>query len=158
MNISDWALIAATVSRPILAVQAQKWVERATESLRHRYAGLGVRRCSKRETQLRKPVSVTYRTGLRYAETEIGKWRAETGAAKPPDSEPKVREFASQRLGPARILRECRQFSHRQKSHGGDRTGWLGWEDSNSQMSLPKLAFEVWPEATVRCDPPARTL
>ena len=23
---------------------------------------------------------------------------------------------------------------------------WLGWEDSNSQMSLPKLAFEVWPE------------
>ena len=25
----------------------------------------------------------------------------------------------------------------------GDRTGWLGWEDSNSQMSLPKLAFEV---------------
>src|SRR5580692_3902219 len=21
-----------------------------------------------------------------------------------------------------------------------------GWEDSNSQMSLPKLAFEVWPE------------
>jgi hypothetical protein len=27
-----------------------------------------------------------------------------------------------------------------------DRTGWLGMEDSNQQMSLPKLAFEVWPE------------
>jgi hypothetical protein len=27
-----------------------------------------------------------------------------------------------------------------------DRTGWLGLEDSNSQMSFPKLAFEVWPE------------
>jgi hypothetical protein len=42
--------------------------------------------------------------------------------------------------------RECRRFSHTRKEHGGDRTGWLGWEDSNSQMSLPKLAFEVWPE------------
>ena len=31
-----------------------------------------------------KPVSVTYRTGLGHAETEIGKWRAETGSTKPP--------------------------------------------------------------------------
>ena len=29
------------------------------------------------------------------------------------------------------------------------RTGWLGWEDSKSQMSPPKLAFEVWPEFPV---------
>jgi hypothetical protein len=36
MNISDSALIAATVSGPILAVQAQKWVERATESRKRR--------------------------------------------------------------------------------------------------------------------------
>jgi hypothetical protein len=34
--------------------------------------------------RLRKPVSVTYRTGLGHAETEIGKWRAETGLTKPP--------------------------------------------------------------------------
>jgi hypothetical protein len=27
-----------------------------------------------------EPVSINYRTGLRHAETEIGKWRAETGA------------------------------------------------------------------------------
>jgi hypothetical protein len=33
---------------------------------------------------LRKPVSITHRTGRRHAETEIGKWRAETGAPKPP--------------------------------------------------------------------------
>jgi hypothetical protein len=32
----------------------------------------------------RKPVSATHRTGLARAETEIGKWRAETGVAKPP--------------------------------------------------------------------------
>jgi hypothetical protein len=36
MNASDWLIIAATVFGPILAVQAQKWVERATESRRRR--------------------------------------------------------------------------------------------------------------------------
>jgi hypothetical protein len=41
---------------------------------------------------------------------------------------------------------ECRQYLDSRKSNRRDRTGWLGWEDSNSQMSLPKLAFEVWPE------------
>jgi hypothetical protein len=33
---------------------------------------------------LREPVSVTYRTGLRHAQKEIGKWRAETAARNPP--------------------------------------------------------------------------
>jgi hypothetical protein len=27
-----------------------------------------------------------------------------------------------------------------------DRTGWLGMEDSNSQTSNLKMAFEMWPE------------
>jgi hypothetical protein len=36
MSVSDVALITATILGPILAVQAQKWVERATESLRRR--------------------------------------------------------------------------------------------------------------------------
>jgi hypothetical protein len=36
MTISDWMIIAATLAGPILALQAQKWVERATESLRRR--------------------------------------------------------------------------------------------------------------------------
>ena len=39
------------------------------------------RRCRK---TLREPVSVNSRTSLRSAEMEIGKWRAETGAVKPP--------------------------------------------------------------------------
>ena len=30
-----------------------------------------------------EPVSVTYRAGLRHVETEIGKWRAETGDRNP---------------------------------------------------------------------------
>src|SRR5216684_4690358 len=34
--------------------------------------------------RLCQPVSVTYRTGLWKVEMEIGKWRAETGARKPP--------------------------------------------------------------------------
>lgn len=36
MTVSDWILIAATISGPILAVQAQKWVERATENRRRK--------------------------------------------------------------------------------------------------------------------------
>jgi hypothetical protein len=36
MNYSDWILIGATVAGPILAVQAQKWVERATENRRRK--------------------------------------------------------------------------------------------------------------------------
>ncbi|MGO9698122.1 MAG: DUF6680 family protein [Xanthobacteraceae bacterium] len=36
MTVSDWLLICSTLLGPILAVQAQKWVERATESRRRR--------------------------------------------------------------------------------------------------------------------------
>jgi hypothetical protein len=38
------------------------------------------------------------------------------------------------------------ELENTRKSHRSDRTGWLGMEDSNSQMSLPKLAFQVRPE------------
>ncbi|VWD55938.1 DUF6680 family protein [Burkholderia contaminans] len=31
MGISDWAIVAATLTGPVLAVQAQKWIERARE-------------------------------------------------------------------------------------------------------------------------------
>ena len=36
MNISDWTPVGATIVGPILAVRAQKWIERATESRRRR--------------------------------------------------------------------------------------------------------------------------
>jgi hypothetical protein len=37
--------------------------------------------------------------------------------------------------------RECRQFAHSRKSNRRDRTGWLGWEDSNSRIqSLSSMA------------------
>jgi hypothetical protein len=51
--------------------------------------------------------------------------------------------------GLRQIVGVRRQRSENEKartSAGLNSTGWLGWEDSNSQMSLPKLAFEVWPE------------
>jgi hypothetical protein len=90
--------------------------------------------------------SVPYRTGLGYAETEIGKWRGETGAAKPPVQSRKSGICRPETRARQPNPPECRQFSRSRKSNRRDRTGWLGWEDSNSQMSLPKLAFEVWPE------------
>ena len=73
-----------------------------------------------------EPVSVPYRTGLRHAETEIGKWQAETGVAKPP-----IRDRKSRNCRPETPARqpnppECRRFSHTRKSHRRDRTGWLG--------------------------------
>ena len=95
-----------------------------------------------------KPVSVTYRTGLEFAETAIGKWQAETGAAKPPVQRRNSRICRPETRARQPNPRECRRFSHTRKSHSGDHTGWLGWEDSNSQMSLQKLTFEVWPEFT----------
>ena len=55
-----------------------------------------------RDTRLRKPVSVPYRTGLKHAETEIGKWRAETGAVSH-QSRPEIPEFADQRPGCASL-------------------------------------------------------
>src|SRR5216684_1402018 len=42
------------------------------------------------------------RAGLRHVETEIGKWRAETDARKPPARDRKLK-FAGQRLGHARM-------------------------------------------------------
>jgi hypothetical protein len=36
MNISEWLLIFATLAGPVVAVQTQKWIERATESRRRR--------------------------------------------------------------------------------------------------------------------------
>ncbi len=35
--------------------------------------------------------------------------------------------------------RECRRFSHTWKSHRGDRTGWLGWEDSNLGIAVDMM-------------------
>jgi hypothetical protein len=56
-------------------------------------------------------------------------------------------EFAGQRLGRASLTRRNVDSSREAGNRIGETaTGWLGWEDSNSQMSLPKLAFEVWPE------------
>ena len=63
-------------------------------------------------TQLREPVSVTYRTGLGHAETEIGKWRAETGAAKPPVQSRKSGICRPETRARQHNPRECRRFSH----------------------------------------------
>jgi hypothetical protein len=68
-----------------------------------------------------EPVSVTCRTGLRYAETEIGNWRAETGAAKPPIHDRKSRNCRPETRVCQPNPRECRRFSHTGKSPCRDR-------------------------------------
>jgi len=78
-----------------------------------------------RDTRLRKPVSVPYRTGLWHVETEIGKWRAETGAVKPPVQTWNSRICRPETRARQPNRRKCRRFSRTRKSHSGDRTDWL---------------------------------
>ncbi len=40
--------------------------------------------------------------------------------------------------------RECRRFSHTWKSHRGDRTGWLGRQDSNLGMAESKSTYSAF--------------
>ena len=60
--------------------------------------------------------------------------------------EPKVRNCRPE-LGHASLTRRNVDSSREAGNRIGE-TALAGWgrEDSNSQMSLPKLAFEVWPE------------
>jgi hypothetical protein len=39
-----------------------------------------------------------------------------------------------------RIMAEARQYLHSRKSNRRDRTGWLGWEDSNSRVQRSRLS------------------
>jgi hypothetical protein len=75
--------------------------------------------------RLCEPVSVTYRTGLRHVETEIGKWRAETDARKPPAGDQKPQNCRPETRAHRPNPPECRRFSHTWKSHRRDRNGWL---------------------------------
>src|ERR1700730_12142504 len=59
-----------------------------------------------------EPVSVCNRTGLQHAETEIGKWRAETGAQTRP-ARVEIPEIADQRLGPTSVTRGNVNGSHK---------------------------------------------
>jgi hypothetical protein len=77
--------------------------------------------------RLRKPVSVTYRTGLGYAETEIGKWRAETGTAKPPIQRRNSRICQPETPARQPNPRECRRFSHTGKSIAETALAGWGW-------------------------------
>jgi len=83
-----------------------------------------------------EPVFPHCRTGLLQAETEIGKTRAETGAARPPvrAGNPENPSPETRRLRPN--SRKCRGFSYIEKCHRRDRTGWLGREDSNLGIAV----------------------
>ncbi len=87
-----------------------------------------------------EPVSVTYRTGLPHAETEIGKWPAETGAAKPPVQDRKSGNCRPETRAYPPNRRKCRGFFHTRDLHRRDRSGWLGREDSNLRMAESKSA------------------
>jgi hypothetical protein len=82
-----------------------------------------------------EPVSVYNRTGLRPAEREIRKWRAETGARNLPRKGRNTENYRPETGIRQRNPRECRGFSHTGKYHPGDPTAWLHTEDSNSRSN-----------------------
>src|ERR1700716_302679 len=78
----------------------------------------------------REPVSVNSRTSLRSAETEIGKWRAETGARNPRPKDGNARNCRPETGARQPNPREYQRFSQTRKNQPGDRTAWLGDLDS----------------------------
>jgi hypothetical protein len=90
------------------------------------------------EERFCEPVSVSYRTGLRLAKTEIGKWPPETCARKPPIQGTRPGILAPETRGFQPKPREGRRFSHTWKPRRRDRTGWLGRQDSNLGMAESK--------------------
>jgi hypothetical protein len=86
-----------------------------------------------------EPVSVTYRTGLRHAETEIENWRAETGPSDPPVQGRKSGNCRPETRARQPNPRECRQFSHTRKSHRKDHTGWLCWQSAANCSAVFKF-------------------
>src|SRR5712671_5217407 len=92
------------------------------------------------DMRLCEPVSVTYRTGLRHVETEIGKWRAETDARKPPAGDQKP-QIAGQRLGHTSLTRRNVGGSPTPGTHDAETAlaGWggrirtSGWRNQNPE-------------------------
>jgi len=86
------------------------------------------------ELRLCEPVSNRRRTGLRCAETEIGKYRAETTAPKayfPRYNSAKVQPETG-RIHPK--PRECGSVPETEPVTNRDWNGWLGRQDSNSRV------------------------
>src|ERR1700736_3468882 len=81
------------------------------------------RRCRK---TVREPVSVNSRPSLRSAETEIGKWQAETGARTPCPKDENARNCRPETGARQPNPREDQRFSQTRKNQPGDRTAWLG--------------------------------
>jgi hypothetical protein len=97
---------------------------RASDS-HNKSPGRGIK--STPDVQPCEPVSATYRTGLRHVETEIGKWRTETGARKSPVQDQRARKCRPETRRCQPNPAECRAFSHTRKVHRRDRTVWLPW-------------------------------
>jgi hypothetical protein len=97
-----------------------------------------------------EPVSVNSRTSLRSAETEIGKWRAETGARNPRPKDGNARN-CPQRLAPASLTRGKINDFHRpgKISQETELRGWGGrirtsaWRNQNPLLSAANQSLSL---------------
>src|SRR6202035_69412 len=75
------------------------------------------------------------RTSLRSAETEIGKWRAETGARNPRPKDGNARNCPPETGARQPNPREDKRFSQTRKNQPGDRTAWLTRQSAANQSA-----------------------
>ncbi len=77
---SDWVIVFATLAGPVLAVQAQKWVERATERRRQRYSLFSTLMITRGTIVAPEHVAALNSIDLVFAPSRLP-WRAKTDAA-----------------------------------------------------------------------------
>ena len=89
---------------------------------------------------LREPVSVNSRTGLRPAEMEIGKSRAETGARNPAGADRNTENYRPETGACQPNPRECRALvTHRGKNLRMAESKYAGWNFTTRKAEIDAL-------------------
>ena len=88
---------------------------------------------------LREPVSVNSRTGLRPAEMEIGKSRAETGARNPAGADRNTENYRPETGACQPNPRECRGLSRTGKNLRMAESKYAGWNFTNGARQNRRL-------------------
>jgi hypothetical protein len=90
-------------------------------------------------------VSREFEPSLWHQNTDIENWRPETGARNWSDGAENRENGASETRHRLANSRKCRAYFCETDMPHKDRTGWLGWSDSNSGIRQEQNLFELAP-------------
>src|SRR5262245_9141249 len=90
-----------------------------------------------------EPVSCQFEPSLCDQNTDIENWRPEIGARNSLDTAQNRESRAAETRQHLANSRECRDYFFKLDRTHRDQTGWLGRQDSNSQMSFSKGPVEM---------------